>query len=394
MANLNLNEQIHRSLFISKESGVPVCFLSNPGFGKTTTITKYAEDNDMNLVILRGSDYEPEDILGFIVNENGEFKRLLPTWYKQLRFDKPNLLFIDEITTASDHTQAPLLSVIFDRKVGDFPLPEDTFIVAAGNYSLNLTDNFNLISPIVNRFMFVNLKATNEDIDLFLGLDETYIPFSTKNVVEFEYTEEDSKNTRTAISNLVKDLNINLNEVDIKDIYMNQEFVKNAPTPRSLYYLSKVADVMIKYDLVHPKHTEVIADGLFGYGTEDFGKHFYKMLSGLGKATTVKKTDFMDYQALTEADFLDDEGELTEIAKTITPEQLERCNTDVLMSTISSMFFNRFTKGLGDDGKCQYDRKSLASWEPIIAKLRPKEGPLFKKIVGEVGFDGKPIENN
>ena len=180
--NLNLNDQILRSLFISKESGVPICFLSNPGFGKTTMIQRYADEMGMNLVLLRGSDYQPEDILGFPINKDGEFRRLLPTWYKKLSHDKPNLLFIDEITTASDHVQAPLLSIIFERKIEDVPLPEDTFIVAAGNYSLNLTDNFNLLSPIVNRFMFINLKATNNDIDLFLGLDDKYVPFDVTHV--------------------------------------------------------------------------------------------------------------------------------------------------------------------------------------------------------------------
>ena len=391
--NLNLNEQILRALYVSKESGVPVCFLSNPGFGKTTTIQKYADDNGMNLVILRGSDYEPEDILGFHVNENGEFKRLLPTWYKQLSHEKPNLLFIDEITTASDHTQSPLLSVIFDRKVGDYPLPEDTFIVAAGNYSLNLTDNFNLISPIVNRFMFINLKATNEDIDLFLGLEEKYVPFSSKKVKKINYTDEDKKNTRIALSNLIKDMNVDLNEVDLKDIYMNQEYVMNAPTPRALSYLGRVSDVLIENNLLHPKFTEIIGDGLFGYGTKDFGKNYYKALKQVAPSKSVKKEEFMDVNNLKMEDFIDPaSGELKELALKITAKQLERCNENEVKKVITSLLINRNTKAINDE-KCRYTEKQLKNWRGIVEKYRPNEPNVFEKLIGKANFDGTLIQD-
>jgi hypothetical protein len=389
--NLNLNEQILRSLYVAKESGVPVCFLSNPGFGKTTMIQKYAEENGMNLVILRGSDYEPEDILGFNANENGELKRLLPAWYKQLRNDKPNLLFIDELTTASDHTQSPLLSVIFDKKVGDYPLPEDTFIVAAGNYSLNLTDNFNLISPIVNRFMFINLKATNEDIDLFLGLEEKYVPFSAKKIKKITYTDEDKKNTRIALSNLIKDMNINLNETDLKDIYMNQEYVMNAPTPRALHYLGRVSDVLIENNLVHPKFTEIIGDGLFGYGSKDFGKNYYKTLKQVAPSKSIKKEEFLDVANLKMEDFIDpSSGELKELALNITPKQLERCDENEIKKVITSILINRNTKALNNE-KCRYTDKQLKNWKQIVLKYRPDETNVYEKLIGKANFDGTLI---
>ena len=390
--NLNLNEQILRSLFISKESGVPVCFLSNPGFGKTTMIQKYADDMGMNLVILRGSDYQPEDILGFPVNQDGKFKRLLPTWFRKLDPHKPNLLFIDEITTASDHVQAPLLSIIFDRKVEDVPLPENTFIVAAGNYSLNLSDNFNLISPIVNRFMFVNLKATNEDIDLFLGLDDNYVPFDVTHAMKSDWTEEDQTKLKESLSNLVRDLNVDLNEVDLKDIYQGQEYVMNAPTPRSLYYLSRVSRVLLEYNLLHPKHTAVIGDGLFGYNTKDFGKSLYNTLSKLTKTKTVSKASFIDFNNLKVEDFIDRKtGIITDLTRTISPDDIDKIPNDIFENVCSNLFLKRVTSGQTKP-ECRYTKADVGNWERRINRSYSADTYMFEKIVGLRTANSKPIQ--
>lgn len=344
--NLNLNEQMLRSLRIAKDCNIPVCFLSNPGFGKTTLINWYANKMGMNLVMLRGSDYQPEDILGFPRDNNGHFDRLLPSWYVQLFEDQectipkknPSLLFIDEITTASPYTQAALLSVIFERKLVDRKLPDNTFVVAAGNYSLNLSDQFNLISPIVNRFMFVNLKATNEDIDLFLGLLDGYEPFDPYTAVKSELSPEMRVQVATRIANLVKDMQVDLNEVDLKDIYMNQEYVKNASTLRSLHYLNQVSISIIENDLMHPMLFKTLVDGLFGYGLDDFGNRLYAELKDIVPEGFVDLSKVVDFKTLTLEDLLDSKtGEPSTLFRSMSSSDFMSVNDDVFNKVISRL---------------------------------------------------------
>ena len=166
---MTLKDKIGQSLNISRLSGVPVFFLSNPGVGKTTLVKHYAKINGYEVTELIGSTSSPEDILGYEVNEGKEsLTPKYPSWAVQIWNDdkvgKKHILFVDEITTTNPGVQASLLKLVFDRKVKEIPLPDSTLIVSAGNYASNLNSNFGLISPILNRFCEINLNPTIEEV--------------------------------------------------------------------------------------------------------------------------------------------------------------------------------------------------------------------------------------
>ena len=80
------------------------------------------------------------------------------------------LLFLDELTTATEYVQAALLHLIFERSCKDEKFPEDTLVVAAGNYAQNLTTSMQLLSPIMNRFAIYNLRPSAKvDLKVFLN---------------------------------------------------------------------------------------------------------------------------------------------------------------------------------------------------------------------------------
>jgi hypothetical protein len=156
------------SLEMSRRSNVPVLFISNPGYGKTTTINTYAAKNGYHVESVIGSQYSKDEILGYLVNEGGEsLTAKAPEWYINIIKNKekniPSILFFDEITAASTEVQSSLLQVCFERKIrGGRLLPEDCIICAAANYKLNLPGWCDIMAPQINRFCIINLQPEND----------------------------------------------------------------------------------------------------------------------------------------------------------------------------------------------------------------------------------------
>lgn len=140
---------------------VPGLIMSSPGFGKTTTIEAWCKIKDYNLTTLIASNFSSDDILGIQAVKDGELKRLTPSWFNCLlekaKNGKRNVLFLDEISAADAYIQAPLFNLIFNHDLAGKSLPDNTMIIAAGNYSEELGNAFKMTAPLVNRFMILNL---------------------------------------------------------------------------------------------------------------------------------------------------------------------------------------------------------------------------------------------
>ena len=164
---------------------IPGLLLSHPGFGKTSTIRMFAEYKNYNCVELIPSQYAPDDVVGIQVYENGELVKKQPVWFKKVLTkaeEKRTILFIDEITTCNPYIQGPLLDLIFSRSIGEAKLPENVFIIAAGNYSSDLNGEFTMSNPLINRFLLLNLE--NSDFELDEILDEDFETRKTAQEIE------------------------------------------------------------------------------------------------------------------------------------------------------------------------------------------------------------------
>jgi hypothetical protein len=141
---------------------VPVLYFSNPGYGKTTTINKWAKANNYHVESLIGSQFSQDEILGFQVNNNGVLEVLEPEWYRRIIKAKengqPSVLFLDELSMCAPSTQGALLHLCFAKEIrGGKKLPEDCLVLAAANYKDNLPEYCEIIAPQINRFCVVNL---------------------------------------------------------------------------------------------------------------------------------------------------------------------------------------------------------------------------------------------
>ena len=159
------------------ETKTPVILYGSPGTGKTQGVLAAAEqigkklelpyainpvaDKEgkvfgVKLVIM--SMFSPEDVNGlpYVTDGNTKFARtgLIPTTP-----DTHGIIFLDEIGNAEDYKTGPLQSLITERRVGEYKVPDGYMFVLATNKPEDGTGARELSSAIRDRCMQFDVQA-------------------------------------------------------------------------------------------------------------------------------------------------------------------------------------------------------------------------------------------
>lgn len=138
----------------------PVFIWGAPGIGKSALVEKFAEEVGMPCVSLLGSQLAPEDIIG-IPRINGETSEFLPP--KMIARKEPYVLFLDELNACSQEVQKAFYSLIHERRVGEYHLPEGSVVIGAGNRAQDGAIVKTMSSALINRMFHVQLVADSND---------------------------------------------------------------------------------------------------------------------------------------------------------------------------------------------------------------------------------------
>lgn len=136
------------------------------GVGKSSIVRQVAAEAGVPLVDLRLTTIEPVDLRGAIYAD----ERLEQTVWFPPEFlpgpDQPQgILFLDELTAADQRLQISAYSLILDRRVGRYGLPDGWLVVAAGNASFHGAVSHDMGTALADRLFHFNVQSA---IDAFL----------------------------------------------------------------------------------------------------------------------------------------------------------------------------------------------------------------------------------
>jgi MoxR-like ATPase len=137
------------------------------GVGKSSIVRQVAAHFGVPLVDLRLTTIEPVDIRGAIYADDVLAKTV---WFPPEFLPPPEqpdgILFLDELTAADQRLQISAYSLILDRRVGNYRLPDGWQVIAAGNASFHGAVSHDMGTALADRMFHFNVQTV---IDAFLA---------------------------------------------------------------------------------------------------------------------------------------------------------------------------------------------------------------------------------
>ena len=129
--------------------------LGAPGVGKSQLIRQIGDKYGYKVIDIRLAQMSEVEIGGLIYPNESRTKtvwlspEILPD---EQRDGKHTILLLDEITSCSKRVQVAAYQLILDRRIGQYTLPEGTFVIALGNREDDDGVYIQLAGPLADRF--------------------------------------------------------------------------------------------------------------------------------------------------------------------------------------------------------------------------------------------------
>lgn len=175
----------------------PIFLWGPPGIGKSDIIHQIGNQMNAKVIDVRLSLWEPTDIKGIPYFDSNIGKMV---WAPPLELPDEELaakhenivLFLDEMNSAAPAVQAAAYQLILNRKVGTYTLPDNVYIVAAGNREADKGVTYRMPSPLANRFVHLEMTVNFDDwfewaVDNGIHQDVVgFLTFSKKDLYDFD----------------------------------------------------------------------------------------------------------------------------------------------------------------------------------------------------------------
>ena len=175
----------------------PLFIWGPPGIGKSDAIHQLGTELNAHVIDVRLSLWEPTDIKGipYFNSVDNTMSWAPPVELPSEEFASQHehiILFLDEMNSAPPSVQAAAYQLVLNRKVGTYKLPDNVFIVAAGNREADKGVTYRMPAPLANRFVHLELRVDFEDwlnwaIDNKIHKDVVgYLSFAKQDLYDFD----------------------------------------------------------------------------------------------------------------------------------------------------------------------------------------------------------------
>ena len=152
---VSVNQEGLLNLLLNIAPTRPVFIWGPPGIGKSALVEKFAESVGLPCVSLLGSQLAPEDIIG-IPQIVGEVSTFRPP--RMIARTEPYCLFLDELNGCSQEVQKAFYSLILEKRIGEYHLPQGSVIIGAGNRSQDGAIVKTMSTALINRMFHVQFQ--------------------------------------------------------------------------------------------------------------------------------------------------------------------------------------------------------------------------------------------
>jgi MoxR-like ATPase len=157
--------EIAQALDIAIDVRRPTFIWGPPGIGKSDLVASVAEKRGMALIDFRMALRDPTDIKGFPMPDA---KSQTMKFYRDGELPvgkcKPTIVFMDELNSAPPATQASGMQLALPPyRIGDYQLPDNCCILAAGNRDGDRGVTHRMASPLANRFTHLEYEVNTDD---------------------------------------------------------------------------------------------------------------------------------------------------------------------------------------------------------------------------------------
>ncbi|MDT3427785.1 MoxR-like ATPase [Paenibacillus forsythiae] len=138
----------------------PVFIWGPPGIGKSSLVQQFADMVGLPCISLLGSQLAPEDLIGVPQIVDGKSRFCPPGMIAR---SEPYCLFLDELNACTHEVQKAFYSLILEKRIGEYILPEGSIVIGAGNRAQDSAIVKPMSSALINRMFHVQLRVSHRE---------------------------------------------------------------------------------------------------------------------------------------------------------------------------------------------------------------------------------------